>query len=278
MKTLLSFIFILLIFSQNSLFAATQQSEQGNNISINSDYIKHKIKKGESLETIATRYKVSIKDIKKWNNLKSNKIVSGKTLKIMTNKKFTDDKIISFKNKKNKELSYKIQKGDNLSSIANKYGVTVKQIKEWNNLSSDKIISGEILKIFSGEKNKKYNVKNDKEENFHIVKKGETIDVIANKYNVSVQDVMVWNNLKNYKLKFGQKLLLIESDKLIVNENKKEKKYSDIKIHYVKKGETLLDIAQKYNVSVDKLKKYNRLKDIKSIQGRSWKSIQMSIK
>ena len=52
------------------------------NQATNSGYVVHKIRSGESLSTIARRYRVTVIDLKRWNNLRSNNIVAGKTLKV----------------------------------------------------------------------------------------------------------------------------------------------------------------------------------------------------
>ena len=52
------------------------------NQATNSGFVVHKIRSGESLSTIARRYRVTVTDLKRWNNLRSNNIIAGKTLKI----------------------------------------------------------------------------------------------------------------------------------------------------------------------------------------------------
>ena len=95
------------------------------------------------------------------------------------------------------EINYVIQKGDNLYSIANKYGVTIDDIKLLNNLNSNILQIGQILKI-PGSTN--YNT--------YIVKKGDTLWDIARTYGTTVNKLMSINNLTSTVLKVGQSLLI----------------------------------------------------------------------
>ena len=96
--------------------------------------VTHTIKKGENLNIIAKKYGVSASDIKRWNKISNaNKIYAGQKLKIYTNKATW--------------ITYTVKSGDNLSVIAQKYGVSVSDIKKWNNLKSTKIYVGQKLKI-----------------------------------------------------------------------------------------------------------------------------------
>ncbi len=98
---------------------------------------------------------------------------------------------------------------------------------------------------------------------FHVVKKGETISVIADKYKITNIDIRSWNKLKHNKLFTGQKLRIappsinnnIKKDAEIIN-----KKRISLKTHTVKQGETLFSISKKYGVSIDQIKRLNRLK------------------
>ncbi|MDI6833716.1 MAG: LysM peptidoglycan-binding domain-containing protein, partial [Bacteroidales bacterium] len=95
-----------------------------------------------------------------------------------------------------------VKSGETLSSIASKYGVSVDNIKNWNNLSSDKISIGQKLTI---NPTKQTSSKTDTQQ-IHVVKSGETLSSIANKYNTTVDAIKKANNLKSTKIYVGQKL------------------------------------------------------------------------
>ena len=99
-----------------------------------------------------------------------------------------------------------MRRGDNLSKIANKYGVRVSDIKAWNDLSSDRIRSGQRLTIYAG--GSSGSSSGSKRWVAYYVKKGDNLTKIANRVGASVNDVRKWNSLKNDRLRVGQKLAI----------------------------------------------------------------------
>lgn len=145
--------------------------------------IYHIVKKGDTLWDLSNKYKISVNDIKKANSLNSNILTINQKLVIPVNTQNNTNKII-----------YIVNKGDNLYSIANKYGVSVSDIKNANNLSSD------AIKV-----NQKLIIPNLKE---YVVKSGDSLWKIANKYNTTVNKIKTINNLSSDKLSIGQQLLI----------------------------------------------------------------------
>ncbi|NPA17155.1 MAG: LysM peptidoglycan-binding domain-containing protein [Aquificae bacterium] len=120
--------------------------------------VKHKVRPGDSLIKIAKKYRVWVKDLKKLNNLKSDKLYVGQVLcvkkgkkKTKTVKKKKDDSTFYIKRTKivdRRIIYYRVRKGDNLSKIAKKYNTTVKRIIQLNKLKKPYIIRpGQRLKI-----------------------------------------------------------------------------------------------------------------------------------
>ncbi len=157
------------------------------------DYTVHTVAKGDKLSLIAQEYGVNVEQILEWNNLKSTNIKVGQKLKIKGTTK-------SAPKTKTKTTTYTVKKGDKLSLIAEEYGVTVKQILEWNNLKSTNIKVGQKLKIKTGSAPKTNYVT-------HVVKKGEKLAKIAEKYGVTLVQIKKWNNIQDInKVQIGQKL------------------------------------------------------------------------
>ena len=104
----------------------------------------HTIKSGESLGKIADKYNVSITELKKWNSIKGNTIQAGKKLKIYSDKKITENS----EQKTSKNGTYTVKNGDSLFSISKQFpGVSIEDIKKWNDISGDNIQPGMKLKI-----------------------------------------------------------------------------------------------------------------------------------
>ena len=142
--------------------------------------------------------------------------------------------------------TYVVQKGDTLYSIANKLGTTVSELKKENNLTSNTLQIGEVLRIPTKEIY-------EEEENIYIVKKGDSLYSIANKYNTIVKELKRINNLTSNILSIGQ-VLKLPSDKA----NNVEKEENTIS-YTVKKGDSLYSIARKYDTTIDRIKDLNNL-------------------
>lgn len=142
--------------------------------------------------------------------------------------------------------TYVVQKGDTLYSIANKLGTTVSELKKENNLTSNTLQIGEVLRIPTKEIY-------EEEENIYIVKKGDSLYSIANKYNTTVEELKRINNLTSNILSIGQALKL-PSDK--VSDIEKEENTIS---YTVQKGDSLYSIARKYDTTIDRIKDLNNL-------------------
>lgn len=94
----------------------------------------HRVRRGETLTSIARKYNVNVRQLKKMNRLKGNRIYVGNRLRIHSAK---DD-------------TYQVKRGDNLHSIARKFGISVYKLKSLNSLRRSTIYAGQILKVSSG--------------------------------------------------------------------------------------------------------------------------------
>lgn len=136
---------------------------------------------------------------------------------------------------------YVVQKGDSLWSISKKFNTTVEKLKDLNNLSTNTLNVGQVLKLPT---------ENLQESDEYIVQAGDTLYKISSMFNISVQELMALNNLSSTNLSIGQKLKVAKKD---------EENYSDKTVYTVVKGDTLYQIAQKYNVSVQDIIDANNL-------------------
>ncbi len=135
--------------------------------------------------------------------------------------------------------SYVVQMGDTLYGISKQFGVSVEEIKLTNDLVSNTISVGQVLRIPTTETTFLY-----------VVKKGDTLYSIAREYNVSVLELKNINNLTSDNLAIGQQL------RIPVNGSGSSMDYV---IYTVKVGDNLYRIANNYNVSVDEIMRINLL-------------------
>jgi len=186
------------------------------------------VKKGDSLYQIAKKYNMSVEELKMINNLTSNNLSIGQVLKIPQMKDNVDGD------------TYIVKKGDSLYQIAKKYNMSVEELKRINNLTSNNLSIGQVLKIPQ--------IKDNGDGNTYIVKKGDSLYQIAKKYNTSVEELKRINNLTSNNLSIGQVLEIPQ-----IKDN------GDGNTYIVKKGDSLYQIAKKYNMSVEELKRINNL-------------------
>ena len=187
------------------------------------------VQKGDSLWSISSKLGVSVSDIKKSNNLSSNNLSIGQVL-IIPSKKSDDEESNADEN------VYVVKKGDSLWLIAKNYNTSVDDIKRLNNLSSNTLSIGQKLKIPNAITSN---------EITYTVKKGDSLWLIANRYDTTVNAIKDKNGLTSNNLSIGQILKIPSTTNYIT--------------YTVKKGDSLWLIAKNYNTSVNDIKKLNSL-------------------
>ena len=236
----------------------------------------HQVKRGETLGAISEKFDVTISDIKDWNNIRSNRIKSGTRLKIYSpkySKLIAKNSQTEPKADRSKTYKYKIRRGDSLSEIAEKFHVSVADLRKWNRVSADKLTVGKTLTIMTGESTSMGDntVNSPGITNTHIVKPGETLGQIADKYNVYVSSIKKWNRIKGSKIVAGQKLTIYSSTVSAPAAGSVPAKGSvkaSKRSHIVKNGESLFSIAKLYNVGVEDIKEKNNLGSSKILPGQ----------
>jgi membrane-bound lytic murein transglycosylase D len=193
---------------------------------------RYKIKPGDSLNRIAKLHGISINALKKANQLKNSRIRAGKYLVIPVAGKNTDfysqevteqrDKIIAQINSK-KRIIYKVKRGDSLWTISRKYRLPYKKLAKINGISPLATLSiGQRLKVWLAPASSKKPYKTTsstkqlptaapfkKTKIKYNVRDGDSLYAIAKRYNVSIKQVVNWNQLSlNTHLQPGQKLVL----------------------------------------------------------------------
>ncbi len=234
----------------------------------NSGIVYHKIRRGETLGLIAAKYGVSVNQLRDWNNISGNKIMSGKNLRIYpdgTTNNFAVNETKNTVTTKNNIYKYKVKRGDNLSEISEKFGVTVPQLKKWNNISGDNIAAGKTLKIYNSTTSSSYGdntTKNSSNVNYYKIKPGDSIGGIAEKYGVKVSDIRNWNNISGNKILAGSTLKIYSDANVndITSETTRTtKNVKNTDTYTVKSGDSLYSIASKNNTTVAKIKSLNNL-------------------
>ena len=204
------------------------------------------VKQGDTLYGISNQYGVSATELAKINNITNNIIKIGQILTIPNNSGTNPDNM----------FIYTVVKGDNLYNIAKKYNTTVQEIMNLNNLKSTNLSIGQKIKI----PEKYTNAGTLPNYTNYTVKKGDTLYKIANNFNISVDQIMKDNNLNMAILQIGDNLKIrIPNNEVLQCIGESWEPNIDIK-YIVQKGDSLYSIANKFNTTVEKLKKKNNLK------------------
>ncbi len=201
-----------------------------------------------------------------------------------------------------KLIYHKVKKGDNLNQIAQKYNVSIADIKKWNYLRSNNLSYGKNLKLHTEPNSVNANqneikpetsknsladttiIHSDKSKNStpntiknHIVEKGDNLSNISKRYNISINDIKKWNNLSGVSIKLGD-ALVVNKNGDYVNENLTKMTKTENVLYIVHEGDSLESLSKKFGSSVDDLKKWNNMSDNKLIVNKSIIVAQSEVK
>ena len=272
-----------------------QTSQNNSNSSTNqSQTTTYTVKAGDSLWVIASRFGVSVTQLKSWNQLKNDVIYVGQ--KLVVKKGVTLESapvttpqkpVTTTPQKPTTTISktHTVKAGESLWIIANRYSVTINNLKSWNQLKNDTIFIGQKLKV---KKPSTATVKpsgttstpkpntttkpntatkptiseKPATSSTYTVKSGDSLWIIANRYGVTINNLKSWNQLKTEMVFVGQKLKVKKPNATTVKPagtTTKPTTTSKTKTVTVKSGDSLWAIATKHNLSVPQLKKLNQL-------------------
>ena len=168
---------------------------------------KYTVLEGDTLSQIAVKFATTVNAIQDSNNLKSNRIQVGQRLLITTSHDISTNKIpmLSLKDLNiisqdkmpgPKQKIHSVQHGDTVSTIARKYRVKVREVEFWNGINARNSLKvGDNIVIWKSIL---------KSNSTYKVKEGDTLGLIAKKYNSSISKIKSLNKLKTSLIKVGQ--------------------------------------------------------------------------
>ena len=223
------------------------------------------VKKGDTLSFIASKFKTSVSDLKTWNNLSSDIIYPKQVLKVSKNE-------ASSGNSESTGIAktYTIKSGDSLSVIAAKYSTTVSNLKSWNNLKSDLIYPGQVIKVSAGSNGSSSSTgssssgSTSSSAKTYTVKSGDTLSKIASNHSITVSQLMSWNNLSSTIIYPSQVLKVVKPSTTSGSSSSSSSSTSSgsttsATTYTVKSGDTLGKIAKDYSLTVSQIKSMNGL-------------------
>ena len=187
--------------------------------------IRHKVRQGETIASIAAKYRTSVGAIRTANRLsKRGQLVVGRRLTVPIQ---SSAAVSTLAQKSGTILRHKVKKGDTLASIARKYGISGSEIKKNNHLENDKLKTGQMLRIEKGDvesnREQKKESRGDNKANVKLgtkpetdkatdaapgkkytVRKGDSLNRIASENNTTPDKLRQLNNLSNDVIYPGQ--------------------------------------------------------------------------
>lgn len=239
--------------------------------------VTHTVRRGETLSGIAARYNVSQSAIMSNNRISSpERIRIGQRLNIPTSGGQAPAAVANSGSvSRTAATTHTVQRGESLSAIAQRHGVTTRQIQRWNDMgNSTRIIVGQRLKVApdaapapstGGAQVAAANSVT------HVVKRGETASTIAAHYGVSTQDLLAANNLTpRSTIRVDQRLTVNNprrnAGSAVAASGGSTASGNGAVTHTVASGENAWIIASKYGVSVNDFLKWNNLSNQSVLQ------------
>jgi len=153
----------------------------------------------------------------------------------------------------NTRVTYRVRRGDTLNKIARRHGVSVSDLRNWNNLRSTRINTGQRLSIYADNPTAASSTLSSTSSKVtYRVRRGDTLSGIAQRYGVRVSDLRRWNNLSGSRIRSGQRLTIERNGNAGTTS-------SQASTYTVRRGDSLYSIAKKHSTSVSNLKRWNSL-------------------
>ncbi len=239
---------------QAALAAVPQSFSEAPRV-VHSDYEMYRVRRGDTLSHIARRYRTNVATLRRLNNLgQRNMIRVGQRLRVPVRggAVVPASQVASTSQRAQPAAAsrgghvatasagpvyHQVRRGENLTVIARRYGVSVNELLRLNNLSTRSILRvGDRLKIREGVV---------EGSSYHIVRRGENLTSIARRYNTTVQELSRVNGIQSRSvIRVGQRLQIPGSRATV---------------HRVRRGETLSQIARRYNVTTQSLAAANEI-------------------
>ena len=214
----------------------------------------YKVRPGDSLGVIAAKFNVKTADLVRWNKLDGQKYIKpGQKLNLYATQ-------VEQKKQVTQHITYKVRAGDNLSNIAEKFNVKTADLVRWNQLNGKKYIKpGQELNVYAEKAEQKEQVAH---RTTYKVRSGDSLGVIAAKFNIKTADLVRWNQLSEQKyIKPGQELQVYAA-----KADQQEQVVIRHVTYKVRSGDNLGVIAAKFNVKTADLVRWNNLHKQKYIQ------------
>ncbi len=218
---------------------------------------RYQIRSGDTLGGIADRFGVSVSDLRNWNSIRGNRIIAGDTLVVGSGGSTVASSAATTAaaSTSGSPIRYRIRSGDNLAVIAKRHGVSIDDLRRWNGLRGSTIQAGKTMIVGYGASSSPSeettaSTSSGGGASTYVVRSGDTLGGIAQRFGTTASDLRAWNGLRSSRINVGQRLTV-----------KAPNSAGDSGGQYkVRSGDTLEVIARRFNCTVAELKAWNDLR------------------
>ena len=258
---------------------------------------RYRIARGDTLGGIARRFNASVATLKQWNGLSNNRIIAGRYLVV------TPEGLKSRQARRRRSTTgggstiggadkYKIRRGDNLSVIAKRFGVTVNQLHDWNGLVGSRIHAGRYLNVRDPSTRSTASLTLDSGNSTarsatklflgtsYRIRSGDTLSSIAERFGVTTVELRKWNHLRSSRIHTGKDLVV--KAPISAPAKKREAQVAlrapsrgsalsrvNTVEYEIRPGDTLGAIARRFGVTVQQLRQWNGLRTSRIRAGKT---------
>nr|BBV22515.1 putative N-acetylglucosaminidase [Tetragenococcus halophilus] len=242
----------------NSNNSNSNSSSNSNNSSGGS----YTVKAGDSVWLIADQNGITMNQLRDWNNIQNDFVYPGQKLTVSKGSSSNNSNNNSSSSSHNSSGgSYTVQAGDSVWLIADQNGITMNQLRDWNNIQNDFVYPGQELTVSNGSSSNNSNSNSSSSSHnssggSYTVKAGDSVWLIADQNGITMNQLRDWNNVQNDFVYPGQKLTVSNGSSSFNSSNNSGSSNTQ---HKVKSGDSLWMISQEYDISVSRLKSINNL-------------------
>lgn len=248
---------------------------------------KYTVKAGDSVWSVSNKYGITMAQLIQWNNIQNNFIYPGQQLTVSnsgsTNSASsntgssanTNNSSSANTGSSSSQGTYTVKAGESVWSVANKNGITMNQLIEWNNIKNNFIYPGQQLIVKGGNSVNtntgsttsaaKPNTPNTSAttstsssgNTMYTVKAGESVWSVANKHHITMDQLIEWNNIKNNFIYPGQQMIVKKGSSQTTNQQAP----AGSKTYTVKSGESVWGVADSHGITMAQLIEWNNIKN-----------------
>ncbi len=221
---------------------------------------RYTVRRDDTLSGIGTRVGASVAQLRAWNGIRGSTIHVGQKLKVPGRAPTAAPALAPGSNR------YRIQPGDSLSTIAARFGASISDLRNWNNLRSSRITAGHELVVrrpaspSSGAKTTTALSARPAASgsSVYTVRRGDTLGSIAERYGVSAANLRAWNGISGSRIYPDQDLAVRPGIAA-----------GQTQSYRIQRGDTLAGIAKRFNVTINDLMRWNSLNSSRIYPGRT---------